>query len=232
MLSFTLITLLVGFMLAIQYQSMQEPKTRDTRDIWELREEIIREKELQSKLIRELRQVEDNLSQYSEMEYNNEEEVLRTTLDDLKVEAGLTKYTGPGLIISITPYYPEIQPGQEVVKLTPELLKKFVNELNMYGAKHLSIQGQRVINTTVIRDINRVTKVDGVPLDDFPVEIKVVAQNKDQAEKIYNRIQASNISDEFFVEDMNLYVSEVQDEVQLPAYLDTIRIRFMEPVEE
>lgn len=232
MLSFTLIALLVGFMLAVQYQSMKQPETRDTRDIWQLREEIIYEKELQSKLIRELRQVEDSLNQYSEMQYYNEEEVLRTTLDDLKVEAGLTKYTGPGLVITITPYFQGIELGQEAVKLTPELLKKFVNELNMYGAEHMSIQGQRVINTTVIRQINRVTKVDGVSLDNFPVEIQVVAQNRDLAEKIYNRIQASNIEDEFFVEDLKLSVSEVVDEIELPAYLDSIRIRNMEPFEE
>lgn len=232
MLVFTLVTLLIGFMLAVQFQTIKEPTQRDTRDIWELREEIIDEKELQSNLIREIRQIEEQLNQYEQNQQKDELEVLKNTLEELKIEAGLTKYKGPGLTITISPFFQGIELGQDAVDLTPELLKKLVNELNMYGAEHLSIQGQRITNTSVIRDVNFITKVDGVSVDDFPVEIKVVAENKELAEKIYNRIQASHIADEFFMEDLELTVSEVSDEIKLSAYLDPIRIRFMKPVEE
>jgi uncharacterized protein YlxW (UPF0749 family) len=47
---FTLIAILIGFMLAIQFQTTKEPVLRDTRDAWELREAIKRELEVQAEL--------------------------------------------------------------------------------------------------------------------------------------------------------------------------------------
>lgn len=38
------ITLIVGFMIAVQFQTIKEPVVRDTRDTWELREDLINEK--------------------------------------------------------------------------------------------------------------------------------------------------------------------------------------------
>ncbi|HWO77866.1 MAG TPA: DUF881 domain-containing protein [Bacillus sp. (in: firmicutes)] len=229
---FSLVTLLIGFMIAIQFRSVQEPDQRDTRDIWEVRELIIQEKELQSELIREIREIEEKLAQYQETQAQEELEVLNSTLEEFKVEAGLTKYSGPGLIISISPYFQGIELGQDAVVLSPEMLSKLVNDLYMYGAKHISIQGQRLINSSVIRDINNETHVDGLPLNRFPIEIKVVAENEELAEKVYNRIQASSLEDEFFVEDLKFSVSNVMDKVELPAYLDSIEIGNMKPVEE
>ena len=58
--------------------------------------------------------------------------------------------------------------GAPVTKVvSPELLKRLLNELNMYDAKYVSIDGQRIINTTVIRDINNETKIDGHTLQEF-----------------------------------------------------------------
>ena len=48
----------IGFMLAIQFQTVQEPVVRDTRDVWELREALLKEKELNSNLNTEMRSVE------------------------------------------------------------------------------------------------------------------------------------------------------------------------------
>ena len=232
MVIFSLVTLLIGFMVAIQFRTVQEPDQRDTRDIWKVRELIIQEKEMQSELIREIREMEEKLAQYEETQSQDELEVLRTTLEEFKAEAGQTEYSGPGLTISISPYFQGIELGQGAVALSPELLKKLINELYMYGAKHISIQGQRLISTSVIRDINNETKVDGLPLNRFPIEIKLVAENVELAEKVYNRIQASNLEDEFFVEDLRFSVSNVMNEVKLPAYLDSIEIGNMKPVEE
>ncbi len=43
----------------------------------------------------------------------------------------------------------------------------------MYEAKYVSIDGKRVINTTVIRDINGETKIDGHTIRVLPIEVKV-----------------------------------------------------------
>ena len=39
---FTIILLIVGFMLAVQYNTVQNPETRDTRDVWAIRQELVK----------------------------------------------------------------------------------------------------------------------------------------------------------------------------------------------
>ena len=116
--------------------------------------------------------------------------------------------------------------------VSPELLKRLLNELNMYNAKYISIDGQRIINTTVIRDINNETKIDGHSLTNLPIEIKVAVDNSATAEKLYNRMKASKATEEFFIEDLRLVVNEVSPNITVPAYENPIRIRHLELVKE
>ncbi|WP_311283392.1 hypothetical protein [Rossellomorea marisflavi] len=89
--SFTVVTVIIGFMLAIQFQTVQEPVIRDTRDVWELREALLKEKELNSNLNTEMRSVEGKLEQYKAQQESSPEEALKQTLEELKAEAGLTE---------------------------------------------------------------------------------------------------------------------------------------------
>ena len=53
-ISMSVITLIIGVMLAIQYQTVKEPVVRDTRDTFELREDLVKEKERYLSLSREI----------------------------------------------------------------------------------------------------------------------------------------------------------------------------------
>lgn len=223
--SFTLIAVIVGFMIAIQFQTIKKPVERDTRDIWQLREDLLKEKELQSGLLKEIRSNEEKLSAYESKRKQSKEEVLKETLNELKAEAGLTDITGPGIILKIEPVYEEIKLGEPVTAtVSPDLLKRLQNELNMYGAKQVSIDGQRVINSTVIRDINKETKIDGHAIKDLPIEIHVVTDSLKNAEKLYNHMQVSKSAEEFFIDNMRLTVSQPKPSVTVPAYENPIRV--------
>jgi uncharacterized protein YlxW (UPF0749 family) len=230
LINFTFIMMVIGFMLAIQFQTVKEPATRDTRGTWQLREDLLKEKELSSKLIQEIRANEEKLQKYETERNQSKEQVLRETLEELKREAGLTEMTGPGIKLTIEPVYEEIMLGKTVSTVSPELLKRLVNELNMYDALHISIDGQRIINTTVIRDINRETKIDGHSLNKLPIEVLVITENMQTAEKLYNRMKVSKSVEEFFIDDLRVEVSRPEKDITIPAYDNTIRIRFMEAV--
>lgn len=228
--SFTIITLVIGFMIAIQFQTVQEPVVRDTRDEWELREALLKEKEFQSKLIKEIQSNEEKLAMYETERKQGKEQVLRETLDELKREAGLTPVKGPGVILTVDHDFAELVLGQPVANVSPELLQKLLNELNMYEAKYVSIDGNRIINTTVIRDINAETTIDGRPISGIPFEIKVVAEDMTTAEKLYNRMQVSKSVERFFMDNLRVTVSKPTLVVTVPAYENKIRIRYMEPI--
>ncbi|GLB61233.1 DUF881 domain-containing protein [Cytobacillus sp. NCCP-133] len=229
-LSFTFIAAVIGFMVAIQFQTVKEPVVRDTRDTWQLREDLLKEKELQLKLLREISSNEEKISQYETKRKQSKEQVLRETLEELKMETGLSEVTGPGVILTIEPVYEELLLGKQVDSVSPDLLKRLVNELNMYEAQHISIGGRRVINTTVIRDINRETMIDGFALNRLPIEIKVIAENAQSAEKLFNRMQVSKSAEEFFIDNLRVKVHKPDEPVTVPAYDDTLRIRYMESV--
>ena len=61
-MNFTAIAIIIGLMLAVQFQTVQKPIVRDTRDTWQLREDYLKEKEIHSKLLKEIRSNEENFS--------------------------------------------------------------------------------------------------------------------------------------------------------------------------
>jgi uncharacterized protein YlxW (UPF0749 family) len=228
-LHFTLVAMIIGFMLAIQFRTTQQPVVRDTRDMWELREDLKKEQELHAQLLNEIRKYEDALESYEQKRSDSKGAVLRRTLDELKKEAGLTEVVGSGIVLNVQPLYDETYVGPIVETVSPELLKRLVNELNMYGAEEISIANQRIVNTTVIRDINGVTKIDGYPINSFPFEIKVIAKDD---EKLYNRLKASTLMEDFVAENLQLIVSEPLHRVVIPPYDGSLRIEHMEAVQE
>lgn len=231
-LSFSVIAAIVGLMVAIQFQTVSEPEVRDTRDTWQLREDLMKEKEIQSKLLLEIRSNEEKIAKYETERQQSKEEILRETLDELKTEAGLTDINGPGIKLSIAPAFNMISDGSQVPAVSPELLRRLLNELNMYGALHVSIDGERVINTTVIRDINGVTKINGHALNRFPIDVNVIAEDYNSAEKLYNRMKVSNVAEDFFIDNLEVKVNKPEQNVMVQAYQDSIRIRDMEPVKK
>jgi uncharacterized protein YlxW (UPF0749 family) len=231
MVSFTLITMIVGYMLAIQFQSVQKPEViRDTRDTWQLREDLKKEMELQSRLIKEIRSNELKLSEYETERKQGQEQVLRSTLEELKKEAGLTEITGPGVILQINKINDALILDDLGPSLSPNLLRRLLNELNMFGALHVSIGGQRIINTTVIREIAGETKINGQSIRTFPININVVTEDFKTAKKLYNRMLVSQSAEEFFIDNLTVNILPPEMNVTVPSYENTIRIKNIESV--
>lgn len=226
-LSFSILTAVFGLMLAIQFRTIQEPEVRDTRDMWQLREDLKREQQLQMDLLTEIRKYDQIIETYTIENNQNPETALKDTLLILKKEAGLTDVTGAGIIITIDRLFDEALIGTKIENVSPDLLKRLINELNSYDAEHISIAGRRYINTSVIRDINGETKMDNFSLNRFPLEIKVIAED---AVKIYNRMNASTTDEDFAIDNLSLNVSEPLKELTISAYEDTIRVKNMKPL--
>ena len=231
-LSFTVITIIIGFMIAIQFQTVKEPVVRDTRDIWELREALLKEKEVNSSLYSEMRSVEAKLEQYKTEQASSPEQALKQTWEELRTEIGLTEKTGPGLILTIEPAMEEVLLGQKVQNVSPELLERLVNELNLYDAVDISIDEHRLVNTSVIRDINGETKVDGNSIRKIPFEVKVLTKDLKAAKDLYSRMQVSRSVEDFFIDNLRVTISKPLEKVVVPPYKETIRVRLMEPVKE
>lgn len=232
-ISLIIISFVLGLMLAIQYNSVNNKKVvRDTRSQWELRENLMKEKEIHSRLLNEIRSNEEKLAKYETEWKQSKEKALHETLNELKTEIGLTEVNGPGIILRIEPLFSGYMPGIVESFISPELLQQLINELNMYGAKHISVADQRVVNTTVIREINGDTKIDGVSLRHFPIEILIVTDDEEAAEKLYNRMLVSQSIESFYIDNLQVKISKPATNLKVPAYGGVISIRGMESVKQ
>ena len=132
---FTIVTIIIGFMLAIQFQSTNEPVIRDSRDVLQLRKELRQEQERQQQLLQETEKYMILIDQYKDSlndQQDNLIPVMENQINELKKQAGLTEISGEGIILTIVPLYDDFHQQRTV---SPELLRFLVNELNIYQAK-------------------------------------------------------------------------------------------------
>lgn len=223
-ISFAVITMIIGFMVAVQFQTVKEPLVRDTRDMWGLRRDLRNAQELHTNLTNEIIKYNSTMQKYKNEQFDSKDNALRDTLNTLKRDAGLTEVTGPGVILVVDQFFNEA--GRPVENVSADLLRRLLNELNSYEAEEIAIDGHRIINTTVIREIQNVTKIDAYTIGSLPFEIKIIT---DDAEKLYNRMKVSEIIDDFFIDNLKLTVSEPQQEITVPAH-ENIVVKHLEPV--
>ncbi|MEB1809998.1 MAG: DUF881 domain-containing protein [Bacillaceae bacterium] len=228
---FMIVTLIIGFMLAIQFQSTKEPVVRDTRDIRELRKELRAEQDRHQQLTQEIEkyatlitQYETSLSDHKE----NVETVMEEQIDKLRREAGLTESSGEGIILTIEPLYHDQFFGHQRHSVSPVLLRFLVNELNFNGAEEIAIGNQRIISTTAFREVNGVTRVNNRRLPPLPIEIKVLTND---AQKLHNEMVVSESVEYFEIDNLKLTSTPI-NYLELPAFDDTPRVRYMEQVKE
>ncbi|WP_249664287.1 DUF881 domain-containing protein, partial [Lysinibacillus sp. D4B1_S16] len=81
--------------------------------------------------------------------------------------------------------------GYDIKEVSPDLLTQLLNTLFKNDATSVSIDGNRVVQTTAIRDINGKTTVNSVPLSSPKFDIYVGTSDYKAAQKMYNLLQAS-----------------------------------------
>lgn len=209
---------IIGLMIAVQYNTIQKPAERDTRDIWAIREELAEEKQRHSTLLADIRSLNEVVGRYEQSEKNNLQVVLNDTVEQLKQQAGLTDITGPGVILRVEPAPELVAMGYEMKEISPDLLTQLLNELFKYGAASVAIDGNRIVQTSAIRDINGRTTVNSVALSSPPFEIYVGTNTYKAAQKMYNSIQASTFIDSFYLDNFKLVIEEPVAQLTIPAF--------------
>ncbi|MBY0222143.1 MULTISPECIES: DUF881 domain-containing protein [Sporosarcina] len=224
---FTLILCIVGFMLALQYNSMNTPSTRDTRDMWAIRNELAKEKKIHSELLGEIREVDQTLASYTELTNEKTAEALQNTLDKLYKQAGFMPTTGPGFVIEVAPSPESIAFGYEVEPLSSELLTRFINVVNQYKGNELEIDEKRFTTLSWIRDINGKLTVNGENVSTPPFKIKVVSPTIEDSKKLYNHLLSSAIQDEFYLDNLILTISKPVDHITLQSWTGGFENQFL-----
>ncbi|MDS9470500.1 DUF881 domain-containing protein [Sporosarcina pasteurii] len=222
-LKFMIVLLIVGFMIAIQYNTIQKPEKRDTRDMWAIRNELSNEKKLHSELLKEIRGLDETIRTYESLSDENTGQALKETVEKLHAQAGMTDTEGPGLVIEVEPSPESIALGIGITSISPDLLTRFVNELNRVKWRALEIDGKRYTSLSAIRDINGFTTVNGLNVASPPFTIKVITDTSKDSEMVYNTLQASAIHDDFYLDDLVLRVGEPVNSVKIRGWKESVK---------
>lgn len=217
-LRITAISFLVGLMIAVQYNTVKKPESRDTRDIWEIRQELAEEKKLHSELLNEIASLKKMKAEYEEASREEQGKMLEATVESLRERAGLSKVTGPGIHLNIQPAEELILSGYKIEPISPDLLIRLINEIYRYHGLYIEIDGQRVVHTTAIREINGKTTVNSVPISNSNVDIYVITKTFEQAEKLYSYLYASPFQDDFYIDNLKLTIEPAKKEITIDAY--------------
>ncbi len=214
-------------MISIQYNSIKKPTERDTRDIWAIRQELSAEKQVHSELLSEIRKLDKTIFSYHSLKDENTEEVLSQTVDNLNQQVGLTNVTGPGFVVHVKPAAESIALGNDIAGISPELLTRFVNEINRFKGIVLEIDDKRFTIMSSIRDINGITTVNGFDVSSPPFTIKIISPSIADSEKLYNFLSASSIHDDFYLDDLVLVVDKPENAISIKGYPEKIENRYL-----
>jgi uncharacterized protein YlxW (UPF0749 family) len=224
---FTFILLIVGFMLAVQYNTVKNPETRDTRDIWAVRQELAKETELHSELLSEVRVLEQTIGKYKNMVNESPEIALNDTVVHLKEAIGLEDFDGSGLTIRVEPALESIAAGQAIEGISPDLLVRLINEINRFKAKAIEVDGKRMIYSSPIRDVNGKTTVNNLAVKKAPFTIKIGTSTFEDAKKMYTQLAASTIGDDFYIDNLRLTIGQPQNNIKIAAYDQSISKQYL-----
>ncbi|WP_271852928.1 DUF881 domain-containing protein [Planococcus maritimus] len=225
---FTAILFVIGFMSATQYNTVNTDNSRDYRDTWEIRQQLSREKQVHSELLSEIGLLDDTLAKYSDKATEDPQAVLKETVEDLRRSAGLSQIKGPGIELEVSPSLEAVALGSEITEIPPDLLIRLVNEINRFDGIELAIAGERVVNTTAIRDINGYTTVNTDPISTPPLTIAITSKSMEEARKLYSYLSASTIHEDFYIDDLTIAISEPQEQLTLPAFDEEIQMGYLE----
>ncbi|WP_079529758.1 DUF881 domain-containing protein [Halobacillus hunanensis] len=221
----SVIFLVIGFMIAIQYQTTKAgPVERDTRDVWEIREALESQQTQQQDLLEKISKADRTIEKYQEQSQQEQIETLKSSISTLERKLGLTQQTGSGIIIEVKPIFVETEEVQSYPSISPELLTRLINDLNKFGATEIAIGNERVTNLSPVRGVNGYTYINNRPLPPLPVTIYALSSNP---EKLSDYMVVSQSKDYFAIENLELKVS-IKSNITLPEYEDPLHLEVLQ----
>jgi uncharacterized protein YlxW (UPF0749 family) len=223
-ISLFFVSLLLGFMLTVQYSVAHQPKTTISSDYLELRSELQVELDKQKTLADQLSKTTQQLNEYKQSSGNTAQmkNVLEKDLQKAERDAGLTTVSGPGLkiVISDDPSASVNQQGTVPV-FDAQSLQMIINYLYSNGAQAIAINHQRLVTTSSIRQVGGISdsigsiQVNTIPIAQ-PYEIDAIG-NITQMEAV---LSVNKVVEDLTVmgKQTSIYQITKNDGIVLPPY--------------
>ncbi len=231
----TSISAIIGVMLATQLQSKHDPKVTESRSITELRISLQKELEKHKSLLADMSKNEQLLYEYeTSLNAGESVSVMKDELERAKKLAGLVSMEGEGIVVRIvdaplpSTSAASTDAGQDALYpqnlVVDEDLRWLVNELFANGAKAVSINGQRLISTSSIRNVGEEIQVDTKPIRP-PYELKALGE----PDNLLTGLKLAGVEENFQLANKQV-IMEKRENLLISAYDGNRVIQYMKPV--
>lgn len=190
----------------------------------EILNELSAVKAEKERLVEEVERLEDQLDkiQNSASEENAIVKSLTEELNRYKAFSGMTKVSGTGILVTIDNPPKDLNVGLEKnIALDYKMLLDLINELNSAGAEAISINDQRMVNSTEVRLAGSQVNVNTIPISP-PFVIKAIGSSEtlDSAINIRFGVVQNLQESGYYVE-----VKQVES-LEIPAFNGSIKFRY------
>ena len=156
-------------------------------------------------MLSEIRELDKTILTYKSLNDENTGKALTETVDKLYQQAGMTDIEGPGIIIKVRPSAESVAFGIPITGISPDLLTRFVNELNRFKGIVLEIDGKRFTTLSSIRDINGMTNCQRIECLNSAIHDENHLSDTCRIVRNYIIIlAASSIQDDFYLDNLIL----------------------------
>ncbi|HJV44815.1 MAG TPA: DUF881 domain-containing protein [Bacillota bacterium] len=225
----TVISIIVGFMLAIQFRSTSKNAAMDSKDISQIRQDLQKEMEQHQRILSDISKYDQLLYQYENpLNQSDSLQVMKDELKTIKERGGLEEMNGAGMVIMITDVKNAGNVGTSASfsSIFDDDLRYIVNELFGAGAQAISINNNRITPTSAIRNVGDHIQMD-TRIITLPFEIKVVGDPN----VLESAMKLRGFEEYFKIINKKISLKKM-DKVTVPAYQGKPVIRYMKPVKE
>lgn len=176
------VSIMLVSLMQIQFRTVEETNSIgiETMREDELRQEVLSWKNKYNEIDEKLQSNNQKIEEYTKIIQNNQQssELLDDELKEYNMLVGKTNVTGDGVVLKLA--------DNKEMSFTASNLIYLVNELKYAGAEAISINNQRIVNSTDIVGINnnQYILVNGERIVS-PYEIKAIG-SKDEIDKLLN----------------------------------------------
>ncbi len=169
------VCILLGIMLSLQYKSVnynQSMASLDNKRVEELKEDLIKLQNQKNELQDRLVKLEEENQTYAKVKAGDSEAVqqIQNNLNKARIFAGLETVKGAGIVVTLD--------NNEFIHVMDYDILNVVNELRASGAQAISVNDERVVAMTEIRDAGQYVIINGKQFK-APFVIKAIADPDD-----------------------------------------------------
>jgi len=170
-IALTTVCILLGIMLSLQFKSVNYNEalaSYENKRLDELKTELIKLQEQKSTLQERLKELEEENKVYEKVKAGDSAaaQQIQDNLNKARIFAGLTDVKGKGIIITLD--------NNGYFFVTDSDILNVVNELRAAGAQAISVNEERIVAMTEIREAGQYIMINGKQFS-APFEIKAIA---------------------------------------------------------